>query len=174
MPAILRYKGYRFFFYSNECDPLEPLHVHVVKGNAGAKFWVSPRVSLAESFGLKSHELTELEKVVRKNRRMIERAWHVTLANEPVARNVWFDVDSMWIELADGRTLSVPLAYFPRLLGATPRQRKACVIGAGGRGLHWENIDEDISVRGLLLGVGDVTKEGVRRRSAERRLKKGA
>jgi len=63
----------------------------------------------------------------------------------------------MWVELDDGRSLGVPLAWFPRLLNATPDQRKACRIGYGGEGLHWEEIDEDISVAGLLAGQADMT-----------------
>jgi hypothetical protein len=61
----------------------------------------------------------------------------------------------MWVELSDGRTLGVPLAWFPRLLHATPEQRAACDIGHDG--LHWESIDEDISIEGLLAGRGDMT-----------------
>ncbi len=61
----------------------------------------------------------------------------------------------MWVELADGRCLGVPLAYFPRLLKATGDQRKRLTISGGGTGLHWEEIDEDVSVKNLLLGIGD-------------------
>jgi hypothetical protein len=78
-----------------------------------------------------------------------------TLAVEPLAIRVSFDADTMWVDLADGRRLGVPLAYFPRLLRATPAQRNKCIISGGGTGLHWEVIDEDILVSALLLGVGD-------------------
>lgn len=64
----------------------------------------------------------------------------------------------MWVELADGRTLGVPLAYFPRLLQATPSQREKYTISGGGTGLHWDDLDEDISVTNLLLGIGDRTR----------------
>jgi hypothetical protein len=80
-----------------------------------------------------------------------------TLTTEPMATKVTFDEDRMWVELADGRELGVPLAYFPRLLAATARQRKGYVISGGGTGLHWEQIDEDISVQALLQGIGDRT-----------------
>jgi hypothetical protein len=76
-------------------------------------------------------------------------------ALEASAIRLWFDADNLWVLLADGRQLSVPLAYFPRLLRANDEQRQAYVISGGGSGLHWESIDEDISVDGLLLGVGD-------------------
>ena len=61
----------------------------------------------------------------------------------------------MWVSLMDGRVLSVPLAWFPRLLRATQAQREACEISRTG--LHWELLDEDISVAGLLAGVGDLS-----------------
>jgi len=62
----------------------------------------------------------------------------------------------MWVALSDGRRLGVPLAWFPRLLRATPEQRAICRIS--WRGLHWEALDEDISVAGLLAGYGDHTQ----------------
>jgi hypothetical protein len=81
-----------------------------------------------------------------------------TLAVEPLALRVEFDADTMWLDLADGRRLGVPLAYFPRLLRATPVQRNNYVISGGGTGLHWEDLDEDILVSALLLGVRDRTR----------------
>ena len=71
------------------------------------------------------------------------------------ATSVHFDPDSMWVDLSDGRILAVPLAWFPRLLHATAEQREQVRISS--RGLHWEELDEDISVAGLLAGVGDET-----------------
>ncbi len=73
------------------------------------------------------------------------------------ATAVRFDNVTMWVDLADGRTVGVPLAWFPRLLDATPEQRTQCRIGVTGSGLHWEDLDEDISVEGLLAGRGDMT-----------------
>ena len=78
-----------------------------------------------------------------------------TLTAEPRATNVQFDQDSLWVDLADGRRLGVPLAYFPRLLKATSEQRKQLIISGGGSGLHWDELDEDISVPSLLFGIGD-------------------
>ena len=72
------------------------------------------------------------------------------------ATRVSFDEHTMWVELSDGRTLGVPLAWFPRLLQATPAQREQVELSRVG--LHWEAIDEDISIAGLLAGRGDVTK----------------
>jgi hypothetical protein len=77
--------------------------------------------------------------------------------HKPLAKKVAFDADSIWVYLADGRKLSVPLAYFPRLLNATAKQRENYIISGGGTGIHWENIDEDIDVKYLLMGFGDTT-----------------
>ena len=71
------------------------------------------------------------------------------------ATSVRFDVDSMWVSLSDGRTIGVPLAWFPRLLRSTTEERERVRITS--RGLHWEALDEDISVAGLLAGLGDQT-----------------
>lgn len=73
------------------------------------------------------------------------------------ATSVHFDDATMWVELSDGRTIGVPIAWFPRLLHATPEQRSHYRVSVTGRGLHWENLDEDISVEGLLAGRGDMT-----------------
>ncbi|GGB49878.1 DUF2442 domain-containing protein [Blastomonas aquatica] len=78
----------------------------------------------------------------------------MTFSPEPLA--VRFDEDSMWIDLEDGRTLGIPLAWFPRLLHATPKQRENCFLSRAG--LHWEELDEDISIAGLLAGRGDQTR----------------
>ncbi len=71
------------------------------------------------------------------------------------ATRVRFDPDSMWVDLSDGRIIGVPLAWFPRLLHSTSEQREQVRISS--RSLHWEALDEDISVAGLLGGQGDQT-----------------
>ena len=71
---------------------------------------------------------------------------------EASAVAVRFDAHSMIVDLVDGRTLSVPLAWFPRLLDATPEQREAYELIGRGKGIHWEAIDEDLSIAGLLRG----------------------
>ena len=78
------------------------------------------------------------------------------------ARTLTFDQHTMWVELDDGRSLGVPLAWFPRLMHATPKQQKNYRIGYSGNGLHWDDLDEDISVEGLLMGRGDETHAGPR------------
>ena len=73
------------------------------------------------------------------------------------ATDVRFDNNTMWVDLTDGRTLGIPLAWFPRLLNATPAQRARVEISRTG--LHWEDLNEDISVAGLIAGRGDMTKQ---------------
>jgi hypothetical protein len=68
-----------------------------------------------------------------------------------------FDENTMWVALSDRRTLGVPLAWFPRLLNATSVQREAVELNRIG--LHWDELDEDISVAGLLAGRGDMRIE---------------
>jgi hypothetical protein len=69
------------------------------------------------------------------------------------AMRVRFDEDSFWVDLSDGRTLGVPLAWFPRLLRGTPEQREQ--VRMTSRGLHWDALDEDVSIAGLLAALGD-------------------
>ncbi len=73
------------------------------------------------------------------------------------AKTIRFDDATLWVDLQDGRTVGVPIAWFPRLRNATPQQRAACEISGSGLGLHWEALDEDISVAGLLEGRGDAS-----------------
>lgn len=75
MPAVLRYKGYVFFFFSNEGTPREPAHVHVRHGSATAKFWLLPEARVADSDGIALHELRELTRVVRAIRERLLRSW---------------------------------------------------------------------------------------------------
>ena len=69
---------------------------------------------------------------------------------------VRFDEDTLWVSLSDGRTIAAPLAWFPRLLEATPTQ--LALVELSHAGLHWEALDEDISVAGLLAGQPDITR----------------
>jgi len=73
-------------------------------------------------------------------------------ADERVA-NVTFSPDSLSVALMDGRTISVPLAWYPKLLRATEEQRKNWKIAGGGYGIHWPDVDEDLSTEGLLRGA---------------------
>lgn len=92
-----------------------------------------------------------------------------------VAKTLAFDPHTMWVELEDGRSLSVPLAWFPRLSCATQEQRANYRIGYSGNGLHWDDLDEDISVAGLLAGRGTNGRPqqlALQRRKSVRRVRK--
>ena len=73
-------------------------------------------------------------------------------ADERVAA-VEFTDDALSVRLMDGRSISVPLAWYPRLLKASPKQRNHWEIAGGGYGIHWPDIDEDLSTEGLLRGA---------------------
>ena len=78
------------------------------------------------------------------------------MTSSPSPTAVRFDDAQMWVDLDDGRTLGVPLVWFPRLLKGTPEQRADFFMSRSG--LHWEELDEDISIAGLLAGRGDMTR----------------
>jgi len=65
----------------------------------------------------------------------------------------YFTVDAIRVDLFDGRTITVPLAWYPRLLHATPEERENWKIAGAGYGIHWPDIDEDLSTQGLLQGA---------------------
>lgn len=72
----------------------------------------------------------------------------------PPATDVSVTDEALTVELADGRTLSVPLVWYPRLTHATPEERNHWRLIGRGEGIHWPDLDEDISVEGLLAGRG--------------------
>jgi hypothetical protein len=68
-------------------------------------------------------------------------------------KDVRFSEDALSVDLADGRTITVPLVWFPRLVNATPEQRENWRVAGAGFGIHWPDIDEDLSTEGLLRGA---------------------
>ena len=79
-----------------------------------------------------------------------QRAYVPTSA---LAKSVSFDEEMMHVSLTDGRLISVPIIWFPLLRGATPEQRAKYEIGGAGTSLHWPELDEDLSVAGLMAGA---------------------
>ncbi|RIK93646.1 MAG: DUF2442 domain-containing protein [Proteobacteria bacterium] len=75
-----------------------------------------------------------------------------TAADERV-KSVSFDTDRLIVDLMDGRTIAVPLEWYPRLANAAPSQRDNWQRAGGGYGIHWPDIDEDLSTEGLLRGA---------------------
>lgn len=76
MPVVFHQNGYRFFFYSNEGDPREPVHIHIYKDGADAKFWLHPEVNVAYNAGFNARTLGMLSGIVEERREEIEKAWH--------------------------------------------------------------------------------------------------
>jgi len=68
-------------------------------------------------------------------------------------KHVSFTEESISVDLMDGRTITVPLVWYPRLFNATPEQRTQWEVCGGGYGIHWEEIDEDLSTEGMLRGA---------------------
>ncbi|GIL04470.1 DUF4160 domain-containing protein [Betaproteobacteria bacterium PRO7] len=75
MPEVFRWRGFRFFFYSNEGSPREPCHVHVEHADGEAKVWLDPEIRLASSFGLSSRQLGTILAVVREREARIREKW---------------------------------------------------------------------------------------------------
>jgi hypothetical protein len=76
VPVVFRFQGFRFFFYSNEGEPPQPVQVHVLKGGLEAKFWLRPQVQAAYNWGYDARTLHMLLKVVHDNRELIEKGWN--------------------------------------------------------------------------------------------------
>lgn len=154
MPTVLRAAGFRVYFYSRETG--EPPHVHIDRGGATAKLWLAP-VRLASSAGFAAHELSDVLDLVRRHERVFWRhgvsSSMQTVTADPRVRTVATTDHELSVGLMDGRTISVPLAWYPRLAQATPAQRARWEIAGAGYGIHWPEVDEDLSTDGLLLGL---------------------
>jgi len=85
-----------------------------------------------------------------ESKRIARKAYVPTTA---LAKNIDFDNEMMHVSLIDGRIISVPIIWFPLLYEASSEQRKNYEIGGGGISLHWEELDEDLSVANLMAGV---------------------
>jgi hypothetical protein len=77
----------------------------------------------------------------------------LALTADERVRDVKFTKDTLSVALRDGRTIIVPLVWYPRLYNATPAERKNWQIAGGGYGIHWPDVDEDLSTEGLLRGA---------------------
>jgi hypothetical protein len=152
MPTILRSGPYRLFFYAG--DGSEPPHVHMERDERVAKFWLIP-VRLQNDAGFRPGELGVSSGSSRSIRR---RPWRRGMTasrvemDVPRAEDLRVSEDTLEVELSDGRAISVPLVWFPRLLHATPGERAGWRLIGRGEGIHWEDLDEDISVEVLLAG----------------------
>ena len=78
--------------------------------------------------------------------------------NNSRAQKVWFDSENLWILLFDGRQLSIPLIFFPKLMNADKELLSEYELSGNGIGIHWDNLDEDLYVPNLLLGITDINR----------------
>jgi Protein of unknown function (DUF2442) len=76
-------------------------------------------------------------------------------------KNVYFTEETVSVDLMDGRIITVPLVWYPRLLSATPKQRSNWEVCGGGYGIHWDDIDEDLSTEGMLRGAPAPTSKSL-------------
>lgn len=145
MPTVLRSGPYRFYFYAGDRE--EPPHVHVERDDSEAKFWIDP-VRLQRSAGFAAMELRSIERFCWISGMSI-------LATEtqiPSAVTLRIDDESLSVSLSDGRSISVPIAWYPRLSHGSVEERNNWRLLGSGRGIHWPDLDEDISVENLLIG----------------------
>ena len=78
--------------------------------------------------------------------------------NNARAQKVWFDSENLWILLFDGRQLSIPLIFFPKLMNADKELLSEYELSGNGIGIHWDNLDEDLYVPNLLFGITDINR----------------
>jgi hypothetical protein len=119
-----------------------------------AKFWLWP-AGLARNFGFSPKELRRLQELVIQHQAAFGRHGMgilALMADERVT-DVKFTKDMFSVALRDGRTITVPLAWYPRLFNATATQRKNWRVAGGGYGIHWPDVDEDLCTEGLLRGA---------------------
>jgi hypothetical protein len=81
MPVVFRSGAWKFYFYSNEGDPREPIHIHVRGPAANAKIWLEPAIGVAESQGFNRKELSAIIRLVVENHARIRKAWHEHFGN---------------------------------------------------------------------------------------------
>ncbi len=152
MPTVMRIGPYRLFFYASDRDELP--HVHVERDDKVAKFWLDP-VRLQKSGGFSCSEISKIHKIIEENSIELKRVGMSISVIEmvlPYAVNVLVTEDTLSVELSDGRTISVPIEWYPRLVYATMKERNNWRLIGRGEGIHWEDLDEDISIEGLLAG----------------------
>jgi len=76
LPVVLKHEGFKYFFFSNEGQPREPLHIHVRQGERTAKIWIEPTVAVADSYKMTPKELKEILGIVQAQKDLIRRTWN--------------------------------------------------------------------------------------------------
>lgn len=159
MPTVLRDGPFNFVFFSS--DRTEPPHIHVKRDRQIVKYWLDP-VSLANNHGFAEHELNQISGLWHNTSRHFLRRGMTTLVLEqdPIAIAVTLTPENLVIGLADGRSLIVPLAWYPRLLHGSVSERHNWQLLGDGYAIEWPDLDEYIGVEGLLAGRRSGESEG--------------
>ncbi len=172
MPTVLRRGPYRFFFVA--LDQAEPPHIHVQREKMVAKFWLDP-VVLQNIGGFGRNELNAIAKLVNEINNFSWRNGMSSLAVEKQgarAQNIFVSDDSLQIDLTDGRTTIVPLMWYPRLWYGTPEERNNYQIIGDGEYIHWPELDEDLTVSGIIAGHRSAESPSSLKRWLNERMKK--
>jgi len=146
---VLRTGPYRFYFWSHELNE-PPISTWIAKSSRPS---LAPAGCARSQHRVSGHELRQLQALVVEHQAEFLEAWHGHFgmaADERVAR-VEITDDTLSVALMDGRTISVPLVWYPRLFNATGAQRQNWEIAGGGYGIHWPDIDEDLSTEGCSV-----------------------
>jgi hypothetical protein len=153
MPTVLRSGPFRFFFYAGDRD--EPVHVHVERDEMIAKFWLDP-VRLQSSGGFSRTDLGRIQRIIIEYHSLLMEWLGMSTSmveiEVPNAENLVISDDTITVDLSDGRTISVPLNWFPRLFHGSSEERANWRFVGKEQGMHWKDLDEDISVESLLTG----------------------
>ena len=143
---------YRFIFYASDWG--QPPHVHVQREHRVGKFWLDP-VRLETSGAFEPSETRRIVRLLERHQALLLESWHEYFNHEvpaPEAERVIVTEDALTAELSDGRTTTVPLDWYPRLAHATPQERDNWELIGPGEGIHWPDLDEDISATELIAG----------------------
>lgn len=111
-------------------------------------------MTLVTNRGFRAHELRRVTRLVLHHQATLLEAWQTTLVleTEPIAMHVTVTEDKLIVDLADGRSLGIPLAWYPRLVHGTPEERQHWQLLGDGYVIEWPDLDEHIGVEGLLAG----------------------
>jgi Protein of unknown function (DUF2442)/Domain of unknown function (DUF4160) len=156
MPTILRIGSFRFHFYSDEGN--EPPHIHIRTPDGDCKFWLEPVLGLADNQGVRGHDLRTIEQLVFENHIFLKNPIMNTLranlqgSTDCMALKAWATGRTVFIELHDGRIIGFPTCRFRILATATDAQLQKVELQVNGQALRWEELDEDITVAGIVAG----------------------
>lgn len=141
MPTLLRVNGFKIFFYANDH---EPSHVHVLKGDGWAKIALGTQDVVYST--LKVRELKEAQAIIEQHKKEFQELGMLGFTG----KSVHFDDTFLHVDLADGRRISTPLAWYPELEQASFKVLKNYRFICDGTGIEWEPIDYQLSIEMML------------------------